>query len=124
MDGCGAVLGKYLLGNVRANLRAENKKQLQTKNGKISGYTKTKPKDNDFSVPIINLSSFEDLNTKELRFGLDHCYVKKNRFTRRDIGLELEKLAAEVDPEMHPYFFLFFPLIYLGANTSKSLNLM
>ena len=48
-------------------------------------------------VPVINLSSFSDLDVDELRYGLNNCYINKHKFIKRDIAVRLETLAAAVD---------------------------
>ena len=94
----GRVLFNLLWRGILNELRNENIKQFKTKNGKLAKLIIHKPRiDNSFSVPIVNLSSFNDLDVNELRFGLDHCYVNKHKFIKRDLAVELECLAAAVD---------------------------
>ena len=82
---------------VTRNLRQENIKQLKTKNGKLNRFnTNYKPKSDKFTVPIINLSSFE-VDVEAWRYGLDHCFVDKYRYIKRDLAVELENLADTVD---------------------------
>ena len=69
-------------------------KQLITKDGKISSLWGVLFIVDTFSVPIINLSSYKDINVNELRYGLKHCYVNKNKYIKRDLYVELENLAS------------------------------
>lgn len=62
------------------------------------------------SVPIKNLSSYV-LDTTCLNNGLNHCFIDKNKFVKRNIAVELESLAhivdsnvpAEVKEDFHEY---------------------
>ena len=64
--------------------------QLKTKNKKIYHI---KPKNPQFTyqVPIINLSDFE-IDTTCLKYRLHHSIIDKNRFIKRDLGVEFESL--------------------------------
>ena len=71
-------------------------------------------------VPIKNLSSFEQ-DTTCLQNGLNHSFVDKNKFIKRDLAVEMESLASYVDkdviPEQKEEFHEF-----LRANTKGSLK--
>ena len=98
----GNILGKVLISKNIKDLRVENTKQFCTKNGKINRLSGSKKDAEKFTVPIINLSSFQDLNTDDLRFGLDYCFVDKNKHIKRDIAVEFEHLASTFDGKVKP----------------------
>ena len=52
-------------------------------------------------VPIINLSSFQDIDVNVLQCGMDHCYINKHKYVKRDIVVELEHLASLVHDKVH-----------------------
>ena len=89
---------------VLKTLRENNIKQLQTKNQKLFNLT---GKHNNtqyvkLSIPIINLSS-QDLDTTILeKTGLNHSYIDKNKFMKRELIVELETLANTVDNTVKP----------------------
>ena len=85
---------KLIYRNVFINLSKENYTQLNTKVKKIK---RLKPRKRfDFNVPVVNISS-QSLNTEPLRFGLHHCFVDKNKYTKQNIAMELENIATNVD---------------------------
>ena len=51
----------------------------------------------DYEVPIINLSSFKNLNLEGLKKGLNHGFVNKHKDTRINLALELEVIAQKAD---------------------------
>lgn len=55
-----------------------------------------------FTVPVINLSSFDDLDTRLLRYGVDHCFINKNRYVKHDLAVEFENLASVLDKNVIP----------------------
>ena len=77
-----------------------NLRQLKTKNKKIYHLKPKKPQFN-YQVPIINLSDFE-IDTTCLKYGLHHSFIDKNRFIKRDLGVEFESLASSVDTFVPP----------------------
>ena len=89
------VVFRILLRNISNSLRMSNIQQLKTKNKKIH---KLKPKEQHipYQVPIINLTDY-DIDSSCLKYGLHHSFIDKNRFIKRDLGVELESLAASVD---------------------------
>ena len=93
----GNTFYRLIWNKILKNLRLENLKQLRTKIGKLTRLYKFTPVDDEYSVPIINLSSYQELDTRTLRFGLDQCFVNKNKYIRRDIAVELEDFASIVD---------------------------
>ena len=103
------VVFRVLLRNISNSLRMSNIQQLKTKYKKIH---KLKPKEQHISyqVPIINLTDY-DIDSSCLKYGLHHSFIDTNRFIKRDLGVELESLAASVDefvsPEVKEEFHLF-----------------
>ena len=100
-----AIVGKALTNLLHKafveEIRKENTRQFRTKNGKLTRLAGQVPRTiDDFTVPIINLSSFEDLDTSVLRYGMNYSFVNKNRFIKRDIAVELENLATILDKEV------------------------
>ena len=69
--------------------------QLKTKKKKIY-HLKPKKQQFNYQVPIIKLSDFE-IDTTCLKYGLHHSFIDKNRFIKRDLGVEFESLASSVD---------------------------
>ena len=49
-----------------------------------------------FQVPIINLS-LEDLNLDCLKYGLQHSFIDKNKFVRKELAVEFELFAEKAD---------------------------
>ncbi len=87
---------------VLSSLRDENIKQLQTKNNKLYKLTgkHTNTQYIKSKIPIINLSS-EELDTAPLeKTGLNHSFIDKNKFTKRDISVEMESLASIMDDDI------------------------
>ena len=72
-----------------------NIQQLKTKNKKMH---ELKPKEQHipYQVPIINLSDC-NIDFSCLKYHLNHSFVDRNRFIKRDLGVELESFAANVD---------------------------
>ncbi|XP_066926368.1 uncharacterized protein [Clytia hemisphaerica] len=95
----GDILGNILISRVLNLLRFDNRKQLKSKFEKIRWLRwkqgQSSKKDN-FQVPIINLSG-QDLNHECLRYGLNHCFIDKNKFVKKDLAIELEHLAEQTD---------------------------
>ena len=77
------------------SLSMSNIQQLKTKNEKIY---KLKPKEQHipYQVPIINPSNY-DMGSSCLKYGLHHSSIDKNRFIKRNLGVEFESLVTNVD---------------------------
>ena len=74
-----------------------NAKQLPIKNKKLFQLKKFRTPTFDVSltsatIPAINLSGF-NLNLKDLKYGLHHCFIDKSRLGRRAISTDYEYLA-------------------------------
>ena len=72
-----------------------NMQQLKTKNKNIHKL-KLKEQHISYQVPTIKLSDY-DIVSSCLKWDLHHSVIDKNRFIKRDLGVELESLAANVD---------------------------
>ena len=66
------------------------------------------------SVPIINLSSYKlnDFECNQLKFGLKHCFINKDKYIKKGIVANMESLAysasKQVDPSQLENFHEFF----------------
>ena len=82
-DNIGYLLTNFLLKKCRKELSKQNFNQLKTKNKKIKSLI---PRKNirTTEVPIINLSSFENLHTKPLLNGLHHSFIDKNKYVKKE----------------------------------------
>ena len=83
---------------VSKSLRLERFDSLSTKNKKLSKLMKSKHESEDFSVPIINLSSqvIADATLHYLRYGLNHSFIDKNRHVKLNHLSEFELLLNQV----------------------------
>ena len=91
----GKIIFRIMLCNIAKSLRMNNLRQLKTKNKKIY-HLKPKNLPRHYQVPIINLPDFE-IDTICLKYELHHFFMDKNRFIKRELGVELESLASSVD---------------------------
>ena len=93
------ILGKIILRNyvmyIAKSLHMNNLRQLKTKSKKIY-HLKPKNLPRHYQVPIINLPDFE-IDTICLKYELHHFFMDKNRFIKRELGVERESLASSVD---------------------------
>ena len=67
--------------------------QLKTKNNKIRNL---RPKNANKTVPVKNLSGY-DIDTSSLKHPLNHSFIDKSKFIKRDLAVEFESSAASVD---------------------------
>ena len=72
-------------------------KSFKVKNDKIFNLIKRKPvpKYPEYKVPIINLSSHQltDTEYRQLKFGLNHSFINKDKNVKKDIATHMESLA-------------------------------
>ena len=85
-------------------MRHSNTQQLSTKNKKLFQLKKFKTLTcdvpfNSATVPVINLSGF-NLNLKDLKYGLHHCFIDKSRLVRRNIETELKYLSHTAEKDI------------------------
>ena len=80
---------------------------LQTKNKKLKRLIDLKVKNsniNNFSVPVINISSYV-LTEKEhnhLKYGLKYCFIDRNKNVKKYLSAELETLAQQTSDFVEP----------------------
>ena len=55
----------------------------------------------NIQVPIISLPDY-DIDCFCLKYGLHHSFIDKIRFIKRDLGVKLESVAANVDEFVSP----------------------
>ena len=93
----GIIFTKMLIRFIESSLRTERLKSFKVKNNKMFNLTKRKPvpKHPEFKVPIINLSSHQLTETKyrQLKFGLNHSFINKDKNVKKDITTHMESLA-------------------------------
>ena len=80
------------------SLQTERRESLRTKNNKLSKLLVTKHHENNFSVPIINLSDqvVADSVLHYLRYGLNHSFIYKNRLVKLNLLSEFKFLLTQV----------------------------
>ena len=69
--------------------------QLKTKNNKIRN-RRPKHANKTSQVPVKNLSDY-DIDTSSLKYGLNHSFIDKNKFIKRDLAVQFESLFRSVD---------------------------
>ena len=87
---------------IEKSLHKERLESFKTKNKKIANQ-----KDDTFtnySVPIINLSSYtlNDSEYNQLKFGLNHCFINKDKHIKKDIATNMESLAYSASKQVDP----------------------
>ena len=77
-----------LLKSIEKSLQKERLQSFKTTNKKIANLMKNKKDDTftNYSVPIINLSSYTP-NDSELKFGLNHCFINKDKHIKKTLPL-------------------------------------
>ena len=88
---------RYVDRRITLALRQERIKGFETKNKKLKTLVSRKPKKkkDDYSVPIINLSSVEisDKEKEVLKYGLQHSFVDRSKYIKQNLAIEIEALA-------------------------------
>ena len=53
-----------------------------------------------YKVPVVNLSDtiLKNCELQQLQYGLDHCFVDKNKNTKRNLATSLETVTERVTP--------------------------
>ena len=53
-----------------------------------------------YKVPVVNLSDtiLKNRELQQLQYGLDHCFVDKNKNTKRNLATSLETVTERVTP--------------------------
>ena len=89
----------FLIRKIRIQQRHYRTISFQTKNSKIANLLPTRRNTDSYQVPVINLSNV-DLNEREsqqLKLGLEHCFVDKNKYVKRNLANSFESLADKVN---------------------------
>ena len=66
--------------------------QLKTKNNKIRN-RRPKHANKTSQVPVKNLSDY-DIDTSSLKYGLNHSFIDKNKFIKRDLAVQYLNMNA------------------------------
>ena len=94
-----------LLKSIEKSLHKERLESFKTKIKKIVNLM-TSQKDDTFtnySVPIINLSSYtlNDSEYNQLKFSLNHCLINKDKHINYDIATNMDSLAYSASKLIH-----------------------
>ena len=56
----------------------------------------------NYSVPIINLSNYtlNDSEYNQLKFGLNHCFINKDKHIKKDIAANMESLVYSASKQV------------------------
>ena len=102
------VIFRILSGNISNSLSMSNIQQLKTRNKKIHKPIPSTIQvqinyntNTNIQVPIISLPDY-DIDCFCLKYGLHHSFIDKIRFIKRDLGVTLESVAANVDEFVSP----------------------
>ena len=96
----GKVILRILLIELCNSLRKSNILQLKTKNNEIRN-RRRKRANKTSQVPVKNLSDY-DVHTSSLKYGLNHSFIYKKKFIKRDLAVEFESLVTTVDELVTP----------------------
>ena len=91
----GKVILRILIIDLCNSLRKSNILQLKAKNSKIRN-RRPKHTNKTSQVPVKNLSDY-DIDTSSLKYELQHSFINKNKFIKRDLPVEFESLVTIVD---------------------------
>ena len=93
----GNTLSKLLIKNINNIQQKDRISSLRTKNKKIHNLLQLKNKNifSKYSVPVINLSSYELSSTelKQLKLGLHHSFIDRNKHIKKNLAANLESVA-------------------------------
>ena len=93
----GVIFTKVLIKSIERSLHKERLDSYKIKNNKIANLIKKKPVPSypEYQVPIINLSSHEltEEEYQQLKFGLNHSFINKNKNIKKDIATRMESVA-------------------------------
>ena len=95
-----------LLKSIEKSLHKERLESFKTKIKKIVNLMRSQKDDTftNYSVPIINLSSYtlNDSEYNQLKFGLNHCFINKDKHIKKDIATNMESLAYSASKQVDP----------------------
>ena len=87
----GNTFTSILLKSIEKSLQKERLQSFKTTNKEIANLLKNKKDDTftNYSVPIINLSSYtpNDSEYSQLKFGLNHCFINKDKHIKKTLPL-------------------------------------
>ena len=87
----GNTFTSILLKSIEKSLQKERLQSFKTTNKEIANLMKNKKDDTftNYSVPIINLSSYtpNDSEYNQLKFGLNHCFINKDKHIKKTLPL-------------------------------------
>ena len=94
-----AIYTKFVLNRIRINQRHFRTESFHTKNEKLKRMLPKEPT-SSYKVPVVNLSNtiLKNCDLQELQYGLDHCFVDKNKNTKRNLATSLEAVAERATP--------------------------
>ena len=97
----GQVFGKAVIFNITKSLAKHRYLSFKTKNKKLINLIRSTKTEviKHYSVPIVNISKHE-LSSKEeqqLKLGLKHSFVDKNKNTKKILAANMEKVTERVE---------------------------
>ena len=94
-----AIYTKFALNRIWINQRHFRTESFHTKNEKLKRMLPKEPT-SSYKVPVVNLSNtiLKNRELQQLQYGLDHCFVDKNKNTKRNLVTSLETVAERVTP--------------------------
>ena len=102
----GNTFTSILLKSIEKSLHKERLESFRTKNKKIANLIKNQKDDTftNYSVPIINLSNYtlNDSEYNQLKFGLNHCFINKDKHIKKNIVANMESLAHSASKQVDP----------------------
>ena len=102
----GNTFTSILLKSIEKSLHKKRSESFKTKNKKLANLMKNKKDDTftNYSVPIINISSYtlNDSEYNQLKFGLNHCFINKDKHIKKDIATNMESLAYSASKQVDP----------------------
>ena len=94
----GPLLFSILLKRIDKFHRKRRLESFQTKNKKLRNL-RPPVEYRNYEIPVVNLSS-KELTRKEIQqlsFGLDHCFVDKNKYVKQNLAANMEVLAEKLN---------------------------
>ena len=111
-----AIYTKFVINRIRINQRHFRTEMFHTKNEKLKRMLPKEPT-SSYKVPVVNLSNtiLKNCDIQQIQYGLDHCFVDKNKNSKRNLATSLETVAERVTPiveDSEKENFLQFPHKY------------
>ena len=94
-----AIYTKFVINRIRINQRHFRTEMFHTKNEKLKRMLPKEPT-SSYKVPVVNLSNtiLKNCDIQQIQYGLDHCFVDKNKNSKRNLATSLETVAERVTP--------------------------